>query len=203
MRQHGWAFFLLALFATPVQAGRTLTDDSGRTVQLPGPAQRIVALAPHITEVLYTAGAGDKIVGTVDYSDYPPAARRIPRVGGYSRIDLEAVLALRPDLVIVWESGNNMAQADKLRALGLPVYVSQPNRLADIARQIERYGELAGTEATARPAAPASTVSGSCAPCHPRPGGPRRRTPPPPRRPSRRPGPPAHARLPRTARSAP
>lgn len=151
MRQHGWAFFLLALFATPVQAGRTLTDDSGRTVQLPGPAQRIVALAPHITEVLYTAGAGDKIVGTVDYSDYPPAARRIPRVGGYSRIDLEAVLALRPDLVIVWESGNNMAQADKLRALGLPVYVSQPNRLADIARQIERYGELAGTEVTARP----------------------------------------------------
>ena len=155
MRQHWWAFFLVALFSTPVQAGRTLTDDSGRTVQLPGPAQRIVALAPHITEVLYTAGAGDKIVGTVDYSDYPPAARRIPRVGGYSRIDLEAVLALRPDLVIVWESGNNMAQADKLRALGLPVYVSQPNRLADIARQIERYGELAGTEVTARPAAQA------------------------------------------------
>ncbi len=146
---------LNAVFSAPALAERGFTDDAGHTLRLPKPAQRIVALAPHITEVLYSAGAGEKIVGTVQYSDYPEAAKRIPRVGSYSRIDLEAVLAVQPDLVIVWESGNNMAQADKLRTLGVPVYVSQPNNLADVARQIERYGELAGTETTARAAAQA------------------------------------------------
>ena len=130
-------------------------DDVGATVRLRAPATRIVALAPHIVETLYAAGAGGHLVGAVDYSDHPPAARRLARVGGYSRVDLEAVVALRPDLVIAWESGNDMGQVDKLRALGLAVYVSQPNALPEIADQIERLGELAGTQATARAAAAA------------------------------------------------
>src|SRR6185369_13479804 len=108
---------------------------------------------PHIAESLYAAGAGSRVVGTVDYSDYPPEAKKLPRVGGYSRIDLEAVAALKPDLVLAWESGNNLTQIDKLRALGLNVYVSQPNRMADVADQLERLGQLAGSEAVARPAA--------------------------------------------------
>lgn len=142
---------LLGAFAlNPLaQADVRIKDDSGREVRLARPAQRIVALAPHIAETLFAAGAGDKLVGTVDYSDYPPAARQVRRVGGYSRIDLEAVVALKPDVVVVWESGNNMTQADKLRALGLTVFVSQPNHMDDIADQVERYGQLAGTEAVA------------------------------------------------------
>jgi iron complex transport system substrate-binding protein len=76
---------------------------------------------------LYAAGAGDRLVGTVEYSDYPPEAKKVPRVGSYDRFDLEAVAALKPDLVLAWETGNNMAQVDKLKALGLTVYVSQPN----------------------------------------------------------------------------
>jgi iron complex transport system substrate-binding protein len=131
------------------QAELVIKDDTGHELRLAKPAQRIVALAPHIAEALFAAGAGDKLVGTVDYSDYPAAAKQVKRVGGYSRIDLEAVVALKPELVIAWESGNNMAQAEKLRSLGLKVYISQPNRMEDIPRQIERYGQLAGTEAIA------------------------------------------------------
>lgn len=145
------AFFAVLAKAAPI----VLTDDSGRSVRLPAPAQRIVSLAPHITETLYAAGAGAAVVGAVDYSDYPPAARQLPRVGGYSRLDLEAILRLKPDLVIAWESGNPPAQIDKLRALGLPVFLSQPDSMDDIALQIENFGRLAGREAAAVAAADA------------------------------------------------
>lgn len=140
---------------SPARGEIVVRDGVGTTVRLKAPATRIVALAPHIVEMLYAAGAGGHLVGAVDYSDHPPPARRLARVGGYSRIDLEAVVALRPDLVIAWESGNDMSQVDKLRALGLAVYVSQPNALPDIAEQIDRLGELAGTQASARAAAAA------------------------------------------------
>jgi iron complex transport system substrate-binding protein len=141
-----------ALLALPARAEIVVTDDSGREVRLKAPAQRIVVLAPHFAENLYAAGAGKRLVGAVDYSDYPPEAKAVPRIGSYSRIDLEALLALKPDLVLAWESGNNMAQVDKLRALGVTVYVSQPNRMEDVADQLERLGQLAGTEAVAKPA---------------------------------------------------
>ena len=134
-------------------ADLVIKDDTGQEVRLKGPAKRIITLAPHAAESLFAAGAGDKLVGTVDYSDYPPEAKKLPRVGGYSRIDLEAVAALKPDLVIAWESGNNMTQVDKLKALGLTVYVSQPNTIQNIANQLEKIGQLAGTEATANAAA--------------------------------------------------
>lgn len=128
-------------------------DDTGQEVRLKAAARRIVTLAPHAAESLYAAGAGERLVGTVDYSDYPPAAKKVPRVGGYSRVDLEAVLALHPDLVIAWESGNSLSQVGQLKALGIPVYLFQPNQMDDVAAQLERLGQLAGTEATAKPAA--------------------------------------------------
>ena len=139
---------VLAL-SSGAHADLLFTDDTGQVVRLKAPAKRIVTLAPHAAESLYAAGAGDKLVGTVDYSDYPPAAKKVPRVGGYSRVDLEAVAALKPDLVLAWESGNNMTQVDQLKALGLTVYVSQPNTIENVANQIERLGQLAGTEAVA------------------------------------------------------
>ena len=136
-------------FSPAAQADLVFKDDTGQEVRLKAPAKRIITLAPHAAESLYAAGAGDKLVGTVDYSDYPPAAQKVPRVGGYSRIDLEAVAALKPDLVIAWESGNSMIQVDKLKSLGLAVYVFQPNQMEEIAGQLERLGQLAGSEATA------------------------------------------------------
>ncbi|MDP2881801.1 MAG: cobalamin-binding protein [Azonexus sp.] len=141
------------LVSTAAHADLVFKDDTGQEVRLKAPAKRIVTLAPHAAESLYAAGAGDKLVGTVDYSDYPPEAKKVPRVGGYSRIDLEAVAALKPDLVLAWESGNNMTQVDKLRTLGLTVYISQPNTIEHVAEQLERLGQLAGTETVANAAA--------------------------------------------------
>ncbi len=144
---------ILACHAHADIADIVVTDDTGVTLRLKAPAQRIVSLAPHVTETLFAAGAGEKIVGAVDYSDYPEAAKKVPRVGGYSRLDLEAVAALRPDLAVGWASGNSPAHIDKLRALGIPVYLAQPERIDDVAKSLERYGELAGTPAAARAAA--------------------------------------------------
>lgn len=133
--------------------GISVLDDTGQTLRLAVPAKRIVSLAPHVTETLFAIGAGERIVGTVDYSDYPAEAKKIPRVGGYSRIDLEAVAALKPDLVIAWESGNSSAHVAKLRALGLPIYVTQPNRIDDVATTLERYSQLTGDAAAGHRAA--------------------------------------------------
>lgn len=144
---------LLALCACQAQADIVVTDDSGVTVRLKEPARRIVSLAPHITETLFAAGAGEKIVGVVDYSDYPEAAKQLPRIGGYAKLDLEAIAALKPDLAIGWASGNSPAHIGKLRALGIPIYLVQPERIDDVAAHLERYGELAGTSAPARTAA--------------------------------------------------
>ncbi len=142
------ALGLICLIAT-ARAEVSLQDDTGATIRLPAAARRIVSLAPHITENLYAAGAGARLVGAVDYSDYPDAANRIPRVGGYSRPDLEAIVALKPDLVLTWQSGNADAVVSRLKSLGLTVYQSQPDRLEDIPAGIEKMGRLAGTEAVA------------------------------------------------------
>lgn len=143
------ALFVSAAMAAPV----TVKDDLGNTVSLPAPASRIVTLSPSVVEVTYAAGAGDKIVATVEYSDYPASALKIPRVGGHSKINLEAVVAAKPDLVIAWESGNSPTAIDKLRQLGIPVYMSQPHKMTDIPGEIERIGTLAGTDAIAKKSA--------------------------------------------------
>jgi len=128
-------------------------DDTGQTLRLAAPARRIVSLAPHVTENLYAAGAGSLVVGVSEYSDYPDAARKLPRVGNYASLDLEGIVAKKPDLVIAWESGNTAAHLARLKALGLPLFISEPKQLEDIATTIERFGELAGTATVAREAA--------------------------------------------------
>ncbi|WP_066732482.1 cobalamin-binding protein [Cupriavidus sp. D384] len=150
------ATFLLAaaLLASPcVHAAVTVTDDAGQTVTLAQPARRIVSLAPHVTELIYAAGGGDRIVGTVSYSDYPPQARDIPRVGDNKALDLERIAALKPDLIVVWRHGNAQKQTDRLRALGMPLFYSEPRRLESIAENLEKLGTLMGTEAVATRAA--------------------------------------------------
>jgi len=151
--RHGWLLAALLGLTSLARADIVVRDDAGHDVHLKAPARRIVALAPHSTESLYAAGGGGYLVGTVEYSDYPPEAKKVPRVGGYSRFDLEAIVALKPDLVIAWQSGNPAAQVDKLRALGLTVFITQPNLMADVASQLEQLGQLAGTESIAKPAA--------------------------------------------------
>jgi len=142
------------LCASATQAAPiTRIDDAGKTITLAAPAQRIISLAPHVTELLYAAGAGDKIVGTVDYSDYPEAAKKIPRVGDNKALDLERIVALKPDVIIVWRHGNAQRQLESLSGLGIPVYYNEPKRLTDVPLAIETFGVMAGTEATAQAAA--------------------------------------------------
>jgi iron complex transport system substrate-binding protein len=142
------SLFFLAFGSLSLQAVE-VTDDSGKRLTLNAPAMRIISLAPHVTEQLFAIGAGERIVGAVDYSDYPEEAKQIPRVGGYSRLDLEQILALKPDLIVGWQSGNNSQQLERLEALGLNVYRSEPRRLDDIASGMERLGRLTGNESNA------------------------------------------------------
>jgi iron complex transport system substrate-binding protein len=139
--------------AASARADITVRDDSGTEVRLREPARRIVSLAPHITEILFAAGAGDRLVGTVEYSDYPEAARRITHIGGYETPDLESIVALKPDLVIGWQTGNSPTSLEALRRLRIALFLSEPERIEDIAATVERFGELAGSSGLARAAA--------------------------------------------------
>lgn len=140
-----FALGLLAGGLPPLHADIAVTDDAGRQVVVPVPARRIVSLAPHITELLFAAGAGAAVIGVSEYSDYPDQARDLPRVGGGGGLDLERILALQPDLVVAWQSGNPAFQVQRLRDLGLTVFVSEPRDLDAIARTLERLARLAGT----------------------------------------------------------
>ncbi len=126
------------------------TDDAGNTISLASPAVRIISLAPHVTELLFAIDAGQKLIATVDYSDYPPAANQLRRVGGYNALDLETILALQPDLIIAWQSGNNPVQIEKLRSLGLAVFVNEPRHLGDIPETARRLAILTGKQEQAK-----------------------------------------------------
>ena len=138
-------------FAQPGQSLR-VEDDEGHIVTLDRPAQRIISLAPSLTELLYAAGAGEKVVAAVEYSDYPPAAAELPRIGRHDMLDMERILALEPDLVIAWQSGNPRASINRLRELGLTVYSAEPKSLSAIPDHIRQLGLLAGTDQIAQQA---------------------------------------------------
>jgi iron complex transport system substrate-binding protein len=149
------AFGVLALLAAGAAsaAPATAIDDAGRRISLAAPARRIVALGPHITEQLFAIGAGDRIAGTTEHADHPPAAARIPRVARAHSVDLEAVAAAKPDLIVVWGSGFPPAVIEALRRLGVPVYVNEPGALDSIASSMQRLGELTASAPAADRAA--------------------------------------------------
>lgn len=121
-----------------------------------GPAMRAITLTPHITELVFAAGAGDRIVATVSRSDYPMAAHSIARIGDGLNISVERVLAAHPDVVVAWvPSAAAHTLAPALSALGIPIIYSEPRTLADIPAQIVRFGKLFGTSPVADPAAQA------------------------------------------------
>ena len=140
-----WIGVTSPALAAPV----SVTDFTGHDVRLDHPAQRIVALTPHLVENLFSAGLGDRVVGAVRYSNYPSAAKAIPRVGGYNSLSLEAIVARKPDLVVAWAEGGSPDIVKRLRALGVAVYVDDPHRLAGIARTIRDLGVLGDTKRTA------------------------------------------------------
>ncbi len=138
-------FTLVFLGITPANAGPvSVRDDVGHTVQLSHPAQRIVSLAPHVTELLFDTGAGAQVIAVSDFSDYPAAARALPSVGGSQALDLERITVLKPDLVIAWQSGNSAGQVEAIERMGIPVFRSEPKSLEDVATSLERFGILTG-----------------------------------------------------------
>lgn len=123
----------------------SVIDDLGQEVVLARPPGRIVSLAPGHTETLFALGAGDRVVGVTVHGDWPPPARWLPRVGGFGEVDLEAVLSLRPDLVLA--AGLQSAGAvPALRRLGVPTFVLEPTRLEEVLDGIRRVGRLVGAE---------------------------------------------------------
>ncbi len=143
MRIPGYLMVLGLLF-TVAQARIDVVDDNHEHLQLQEPARRIISLAPHLTEILYAIGAGDRIVGVVAHSDYPAEARKLPQVGGYNAFDMETILSLRPDLIVGWKSGNNLSQLQRLRELGLSVFINEPRHIEDIPLSALRLGKLTG-----------------------------------------------------------
>ncbi len=146
------ALACLLACAAQAQPRVSAVDDAGVRIELTTPAHRIVALAPHVTELLYAAGAGDAIVGVVEGSDFPPQAKKLARVGDADAIDLERIVALAPDLVVTWPYTTS-AQLAALRQRGIPVFTSDPHAIDGIAQDIERLGDLAGSRVRATLAA--------------------------------------------------
>lgn len=141
------ASVFIAALAIPIHAlARTVVDDAGRAFVLERPPQRIVSLAPSLTELVFAAGGGASLVGTSALSDYPPAARAIERIGDAGRLDVERVIALRPDLVLIWQRGNTSRELEQLEGAGIRLFRLEPRRLDDVARAIERLGALLGHE---------------------------------------------------------
>jgi len=134
---------LLCFVATSAGAA-SVTDDDGRPVTLPGPAERIISTAPHITEFLYEVGGAGRVVGVTSYSDYPVEAQSLPLVGDNRQIDTERVLALKPDLLIAWRGGNPARQIEQLTRLGIPVFYSDLKKMDDIPETLARFGILVG-----------------------------------------------------------
>jgi iron complex transport system substrate-binding protein len=134
---------LLALPGPTAMAAVRVVDDTGLALEMQAPATRIVSLAPHATELLFAIGAGLRIVGTIDTSDTPPAARLIPRIGDSRALDLERILALHPDLIVTWPWAAP-AQVAALRARGFAVFTTNPESMDGIATDLERLGALTG-----------------------------------------------------------
>jgi len=143
------AALVLAAVATPGAHAVDARDDRGATISLERTPERIVTLAPHLAEVVFAAGAGAKLVGVSTFTRHPAEAAKLPVVASYGRVDLERVIALRPQLVLAWRSGNPPLQIAQLERLGLPVLVTETRTLADIPRIVRLVGVLAGTDRVA------------------------------------------------------
>jgi len=142
------AFFIFfGLSTTPwAIAGITLQQANGDSLILPEPAERIITLAPNLAELVFAAGAGDRLKAVVEYSNFPAQVTEIPRVGDAFRIDLERIVELDPDLVIAWRSGNPQAALQKLQQLGITVWQIEITRPEDIAGAVENISMAAGTQ---------------------------------------------------------
>ena len=144
---------ILVIGTQDSQAFVSAVDSTGQRVELLQPAVRIISLAPHTTELLFASGAGEHVVGVVSYSDYPEQARRLTNVGSHQALDYEAIVALKPDLILAWKSGNPPTSLEKLKNMGYPVFITEPRHLTDIPILLREIAKLTQTEGIAEVAA--------------------------------------------------
>lgn len=152
MRRRILGLFLAGMLASAAQAAVHL-DDAGRSIDFARTPERVITLAPNLTEFVYAVGAGATMVGTMDTSNHPEAALRVPRIGDYQRLDVERILTLKPDVILVWHHGNQGRELAQLEAAGLKLFYLEPKRLEDVPATLERVGALLGRESQARPLA--------------------------------------------------
>ena len=133
--------FLLISLEPPATA-KTVTDQLGRYVIVPDNPKRVVALAPSITEIIFGLGQAHRLKGVTTYSDFPPEAQKLPKVGSYVHLDLEKIVALKPDLCIAIKDGNPRVIAQRLESLNIPVYAVDPDNLASIMKTVLEIGGL-------------------------------------------------------------
>ncbi len=138
-------FLFITGTASAQPASLCVRDDSDRKVCLEHPARRIISLSPGSTELLFAAGAGPRVIAVETNSDYPPEVKSLPRVGGHKNLSVEVILSMKPDLVVVWSSGNNSRNIHKLESLGLTTLHLDPKDFPDISSAIRRLGVMAGS----------------------------------------------------------
>ena len=139
-------FILITVFHSKLSAEIRMTGADGYELKLAKPAQRIISLAPHITEVVFAVGAGKQLVGAVSFSNYPEEALKVPQIGSYNKISYESVAGLNPDLILAWKSGNGEDMVKQLRNLGFSVHVSEPRTLPSVAKNMIDVGMLSGRD---------------------------------------------------------
>ncbi len=138
------AFFLI-IFILTSEGGKIFVDDVGNRVEITR-AERIVSLAPNITEIIFALGAGDKLIGVTDFCDYPADAKKKEEIGGFINPDVEKILSLKPDLVIATKDGNNPNAVEKIRKFGIPVFVIYPMDFEGVIGDISKISEILGVK---------------------------------------------------------
>ena len=143
-------FSMVGSAAGNTPALRSVTDLTGRNLQVKVHPQRVVALAPSVTEIVYALGQEARLVGVTRYSNYPAAAGKLPKVGSYVHLDVERIVALRPDLCLAVKDGNPLASIEQLESLGLPVYAVNPIDLDRVMQSVQVIGDLLDASSKAR-----------------------------------------------------
>ncbi len=146
MKQIRYMLFLITfctfLFFPGPSGARTVTDETGRSLTIPDDPRRIVSFAPSITEIIFALGRQDRLKGVSRFSDFPPEATQLPSVGSYIRLDIEKIVALKPDLCFATKDGNPKDVVTRLTAIGIPVYVVDPRNLGAVMETTLRMGDV-------------------------------------------------------------
>lgn len=137
---------MLTMCFVNISCAGTVTDETGRRINIVPAPQRIVSLAPGITETLYALGLDDQIAGVTTFCDWPAAARKKPRIGGFSNPSIEKIVSLKPDLILATADGNRKDTVEQMEKLGFPVYVTNPSSIGGFLGSVLNIGKITNRE---------------------------------------------------------